>query len=332
MEKRLISEVGEKRLIKRLLDKRDKKIHTSEKIIEKSYRDDAALILNSSEYTVLSTDMLIEHSHIPKEMTHNQMGQKVVTVNISDILAMNAEADSILVSMGLPPNMTLEEYDELTDGILDACEKYCITLIGGDINQSNEIILCGTSIGKTDDEVKLQTCINENELIGITGSLGSPAAALDILCGKYNVTPEHERIVKTLLEPKLPIETSKILRKYPEIASSITDITDGLAIELGHLQDKNKDIGFEIYYEKIPYDKNIEKIAEDNDKDLTEYLLHFGEEFELLLTLNPEEYKKHENELKINIIGKTNNTGKITLIKDNKKENIPIRGYEHLKR
>lgn len=332
MKNKAISEVGEKELIKILLDKRDKKLDITDKTIKHSYHDDAALIKNTTKYTVISTDMLIQHTHFPKQMSHYQMGKKVVTVNVSDILAMNATPNSILISMGLPPTMKLNEYNELTDGIIDKCNELNITLIGGDINQNTEIILCGTSTGKIDDKVKLQRNIEENNLIGVTGELGGPAAALDLLKENNNTNKhKNQKIIQTLLEPELPVTTSEILRKYPEITTSITDITDGLAVELGHLQNKNPEIGFEIYYNKLPYNKNIEEIAEKNDKKLTDYLLHFGEEFELLLTINKEEYEKHANELNIQIIGKTNNSKKITLIKDNKEKNIPIKGYEHLK-
>ncbi len=332
MKNKLISELGEKKLIKLLLEKRDSKLkNNTDNNIRLSYHDDAALINNSSTYTVISTDMLIQHSHFPKNMTAFQMGQKIVTVNVSDILAMNATATSILISMGLPPEMTLKEYEELTDGILDKCHEYNITLIGGDINQNTEIILSGTSIGRVDEEYKLQTGIKNNDLIAVTGELGTPAAALDIIRANINI-PEKEDIIKSLLEPTLPLKESELLKKYPSLTTSITDITDGLAVELGHLQDKNTNLGFEIYYDKIPYNKTIEKVAKINNKKLTEYLFHFGEEFELLVTLDEEEYRKHLEELEnIHIIGKTNTSGKITLIKDDVEETIPVKGYEHLK-
>jgi len=333
MNKKIISELGEKKLIKLLLDKRDYKLKSTDKIIKESYHDDAALINNSSKYTVISTDLLIQHSHFPKNMTYYQMGEKVVTVNVSDILAMNAIPDSILISMGLPPELTVNEYEELTDGILDKCEEYDITLIGGDINQNTEIILCGTSIGKVNDEFKLQTDIKPDDLIAMTGELGGPAAALDLIYGNNDI-PEKDKndILNTLYEPTLPMEESQKLKQYPSLTSSITDITDGLAIELGHLNDKNKDIGFEIFFDKIPYNKNIEKVAKINNKDLKDYLLHFGEEFELLVTLNENEYYKHQDKLNnIHIIGRTNSSGIITLIKDGLKEIIPVKGYEHLK-
>lgn len=330
MTEKSISDIGEKELIRILLNKRDKKLVDNDNLLHESYHDDAALIENSGKYTVVSTDLLIQHSHFPGQMTFYQMGAKAVTVNVSDIIAMNAKATSILISMGLPPDMTLNEYDELTDGILDKCSEYDVRLIGGDINKNTEVVLGGTAIGKVEEEVKLQKGIGMDDYIAVTGELGGPAASLDLLNSGLNLI--NSDIVKTLLEPGLPLKESELFRKYPLLTTSMTDITDGLAVELGHLMDKNPGIGFEIYFDKIPYDESIVKIAEDNDKNLTDYLLHFGEEFELLVTLNAEEYDKHKEEFdNLYIIGKSNDTGRITLEKDGESELIPVRGYEHLK-
>ncbi len=330
-----ISQLGEKKLIKRLLEKRDKYLDITDPTIFQSYRDDAAIQKNNDTYTVLSTDMLIQHSHFPKQMTPFQMGEKIVTVNVSDIIAMNAKPESILISMALPESLLVSEFDELIDGILHKCREYNITLIGGDLNQNDEIILSATTTGQINKNIKLQNNIKKDDLIAVTGKLGSPAAAFDLLINNENITiPEHdkEEIIKSILEPDLPIKTSEILRKYPEIVTSMTDITDGIAIELGHLSENNKKLGFQIYKDKLPYNKYIKKIAKFNNKPLNEYLLHFGEEFELLLTLNEKSYEKYKEQLNdIDIIGRVNDSRKITLIEDNTINNIEIKGYEHLK-
>lgn len=330
-----ISEIGERKLIKRLLEKRDDELNITNKEILESYHDDAAIQENKKKYTVISTDMLIQHTHFPRQMTYFQMGEKVVTENVSDILAMNATPESILISMALPKTLEIEEYDELINGILHKCKEYEIILIGGDLNQNDEIILTGTTTGQINKNIKLQSNIHEEDLIAITGQLGTPAAAFDLLTKNVNIElpiEDRREIINTMLEPTLPIKTSKFLIKHPEIVTSMTDITDGLAVELGHLQDKNKNIGFEIYKNKLPYNKYLEIIADKNNKQLNNYLLHFGEEFELLMTLNKENYEKYKDKLDdIHIIGKVNNSKQIVLIDDKSIEKIKIKGYEHLK-
>ncbi len=335
MTDKTISELKEKKLINEILNQRDQLIDTQNNQITQSYHDDAAIQLNTTKYTILTTDMLIQKSHFPKEMTYFQMGQKVVTVNVSDILAMNAKPESILIAMGLPKTLKVSEYKELVDGILDKCKKYNITLIGGDINQDDQIVLTGTATGIANENIKLQTGIKPNNLIAVTGKLGSPAAAFELLNNpdKYKDISEDEKneIINTLLEPTVPIKTSETLRKYPEMITSITDITDGLASELGQLQQQNKNIGFNIEKDNLPYNRLLEVISKKANINLNEYLYHFGEEFELLITLDKDEYEKHKTELSsLYIIGRTNDTKQILETYDNKTNIIQPRGYEHL--
>ena len=154
-KKAKISDLGEKKLIKRLLSRsqnpRVKSLFLN-KISFESLSDDAALLDIGENYLVLCSDMLMRSSHFPIEMSYNQIGQKIVAVNVSDLAAMGAETVGIVISMGLPKNMLVEEFDDLIGGILDACEKYEMALIGGDTNESSELTLSGTCVGMVKKE------------------------------------------------------------------------------------------------------------------------------------------------------------------------------------
>ena len=65
---------------------------------------------------------------------------------------------------------------------------------------------------------------------------------------------------------------------------------------------------------------------------MNDYLLHFGEEFELLLTLDSEEYEQYREKLvDVTVIGRVNNSKLITILEDDCLKEIKIKGYEHLK-
>ena len=204
-----ITELGEKKLIKRLLSRsqnpRVKSLFLN-KIPIKSLSDDAALIDFGENYLVLCSDMLMRSSHFPVEMTYNQIGQKVVTVNVSDLAAMGAEALGIIISMGLPKTMLVEEFDELVEGILEACEKYGMALIGGDTNESSELTLNGTCIGTVKKEnVLMRSGARPGDVVAVTGCLGLAAAGFKILeCNCQNELDENsiKISVKHALEPE----------------------------------------------------------------------------------------------------------------------------------
>ncbi|MDO5851066.1 MAG: thiamine-phosphate kinase [Methanobacteriaceae archaeon] len=330
-----LDKIKEKQLIQILLKKRNQKtpqLKQEIKTIKQSLQDDAALEQNNKDYTVLSTDMLLETTHFPKKMTYYQMGKKTVTVNLSDIIANGAYPKSLLLSMALPKKLKLSQFNELIDGILDQCNKYNTTLIGGDLNTSQEIILSATATGKINkEEVWLKTPVNENNLICITGKLGSPAAGFEILKNpeKYENIPKKQDIITSILEPEIPYERFKKLKKYPNLVKCCTDITDGLASELKELKDNNPGYGFDIYEDKIPYNLSIKTISKISKIPLENFLYHFGEEFELLLIIDEKIYENIKNDLNIYVIGSVNKTGIIYLHKKEKTIKLSTTGYEH---
>ena len=274
-------------------------------------------------------------------MTHYQMGEKIVTVNVSDIMANNAICNSILISMALPSSMSMDEFDQLTDGILDKCREYDVKLIGGDINENSEIILSATAVGVVDDKLKLLSGAKKGDLIAVTGELGSPAAGLDLIYDDMDISCEvKEKLIKSILEPALPMDTFKLLNSYPDMISSGPDKLKAakenilkIKEKLTEVENRNYNMGFDLNYNDIPHDKYLGIIAEHNKKSILDYILHFGEEFELLLTLDSDKYNEYKEIFtdKLFIIGKCNDSGMITMTINDKKISITPKGYEHLK-
>ena len=76
--------------------------------------------------------MLVEGIHFDMAFTPlKHLGYKSVIVNISDIYAMNGIPKQITVGLAISSKYTLEAIEEFYDGILLACEKYKIDVIGG---------------------------------------------------------------------------------------------------------------------------------------------------------------------------------------------------------
>jgi thiamine-monophosphate kinase len=334
-----ISDLGEKQLIKRLLLKsqnpRVKSLFLDE-ISIKSLSDDAALLDFGENYLVACSDMLIESSHFPVEMTPYQIGQKIVTVNVSDLAAMGADTIGIIVSLGLPRNMLLSDFDALIEGILDSCEKYDMSLIGGDTNESTELTLCGTCLGivkKTN--VLMKSGARPGDIVVVTGPLGLAAAGFKVLLNDHSLNVDEETldiVLKHALKPEAKLKDGIFLAKSGSVTSA-TDITDGLLIEIGEMIEANDNsIGIVIEQELIPIPEEVIEIANITHNDPLEMSIAYGEDFELLLTLNPEIFHELKSKFKIYPIGVVDSSGKIRMIdKSGKTKIITPRGYEHLK-
>jgi len=338
---RKVSDIGEKGLIKRILGKTRKSDFNSiflDNFSFKSLSDDAALISLGEQYLVVTSDMLLKSTHFPDEMSNDQIGKKVVTVNVSDLAAMGAKPIGIIISMGLPRNMLLDEFEEMIDGILDNCLEYGMNLIGGDTNEAHELTLCGTCLGIVQKEnVLMKDGAQPGDIVAVTGSLGLAAAGFEVLFNRSKFkdlnSKYKEHVIKHALNPKARVEEGILLAKSGSVTSA-TDITDGLVSEIDELINASSfGIGITIYEEKIPISKGALEVASKSNKDPLEFALYYGEDFELLLTVKKDIFEQIKKEIPLYKIGTVTSSGKIEILyKDGTKNTLKPRGYEHLSR
>ena len=128
-----IDTLGEFALIDHLT--KDIKLENSSTIL--GIGDDASVIDKGDNYSLLSTDLLIEGVHFNlaySPLMH--LGYKAVAVNVSDICAMNGCAKQIIVGLAVSNRFTIEALEKLYEGIKLACKHYGVDLVGGDTTSS----------------------------------------------------------------------------------------------------------------------------------------------------------------------------------------------------
>ena len=305
-----LKDLGEFGLIERI----SKKIKSNHKSTLLGPGDDAAII-NTNQNLLISTDMLTEGIHFDMSFTPlKHLGYKSVIVNLSDIYAMNAIPSQITVSLGISSKYTLEAVDELYDGILLACEKYKIDVIGGDITSClSGLTISITAIGqaKANDIVKRNGAM-ENDLVIVSGDLGGAYMGLNVLQREKEVWKNNPNMQPELdgfnyiLERQLKPEARKdIIELFKEIKikpTSMIDISDGLASEILHICKMGK-VGCQIYENKLPIDSETYKTSMDFNINPTVSALNGGEDYELLFTISQKDYEKIKNNPNPTIIG-----------------------------
>jgi len=99
-----ISELGEFGLIDKM---RSVLGPSSDSNILEGIGDDAAVYsIGDGRVHVMTTDVLIERVHFDRTfMPYRYLGYKSISVNVSDIVAMNANPLYATVSLGLPSNV-----------------------------------------------------------------------------------------------------------------------------------------------------------------------------------------------------------------------------------
>ena len=198
-----ISELGEFGLIDRLTSKFTTKHATT----LHGVGDDAAVIeAGNGEVLVISTDTLLEG--IDFDLTYfplKHLGYKAVTVAISDILAMNARPEQIMLSLGVSAKLPVEALDDLYEGLHFACEEQGIDLVGGDTSASmTGLTISLTAIGRAKKEaVVYRSGAQLNDLICITGNLGAAYMGLHLL-------EREKRVLRDVANPEPQFEGYEI--------------------------------------------------------------------------------------------------------------------------
>jgi thiamine-monophosphate kinase len=175
-----ISTIGEFGLIRRLTEQ----IVLKNSSTIKGVGDDCAVLDYKNKRVVLTTDMLTEGVHfnlmyVP--LVH--LGYKAVTVNLSDVYAMNAVPRQITVSMAISAKLSVEALDELYSGIYLACERYGVDLVGGDTTSSlTGLTLSITAVGEADEnDLVYRNGAKNTDLLCVTGDLGGAYMGLQLL-------------------------------------------------------------------------------------------------------------------------------------------------------
>ena len=299
-----VSDIGEKELVRYI-------IANSRSITP----DDTAITAFNNTNLISTCDMLIQSRHFPENMSYYDMGFKAVTVNVSDLAAMGAEPLGFLLAIALPKDLDIESFKEILEGVLKACDYYEIPLIGGDTNESSEIIITGTALGLTDKPIMKDT-YQKGDLIAVTGDIGLAALGFE-LDDLDNIYSKHA------LKPKAKIKEGIILKDF---ATSATDITDGLASELYEI--KKDDYGFMIYEEMLDISDEYKRLAYDLNMDYLDLILHVGEDFELLFTISKDNIEKLPFDCKV--IGEVTDSDVVEFTLENGfVERIENKGYEH---
>lgn len=335
-----ISELGEFGLIRRLTEE----LKIENPTTAKGVGDDCA-VLSPTEgtQTLVTTDLLMEGVHFDlMYVPLKHLGYKAVMVNLSDIYAMNGTPRQITVSLAISKKFTVEDIEQLYDGMKLACEKHHVDIVGGDTTSSlTGLAISITAMGEAlPQDIVYRNGAKETDLICVSGNLGASYMGLQLLEREkivYNnqkrelqekiekakakgndkelstfnsqlstiATPDfsgYEYLLERQLKPEARRDIIEALAKANIRPTSMMDISDGLSSELMHICSQSK-VGCRVYEDRIPLDYQTAAMAEEMNMNVTTCALNGGEDYELLFTV-PLSQNDAVNELEdVKVIG-----------------------------
>jgi thiamine-monophosphate kinase len=217
--------------------------------LARSIGDDAALLRDG---LVVTQDALVEGIHFRLDwISWRDLGWRAAAVNLSDLAASGAEAESLLITLAAPDDTELSDVLELYEGIAEAG----VPVVGGDTSKADSVVLSVTAIGKS-KRVPGRGGARPGDRLIVTGPLGAAGAAF-----------RRQAYVR----PPLRLAEG---RELAASAHALLDISDGLAIDAGHIAFRSS-CRVVIELDRVPLARGAE-IAD----------LAFGEDYELLAAVN----------------------------------------------
>ncbi len=309
----------------------------------KGIGDDAAVIDCGDKYMLISTDMLVEGVHFNLMYTPlKHLGYKAVMVNLSDIYAMNGDANQITVSIAMSNRFSVEAIEEIYKGIKTACDLYKVDLIGGDTTSSTSgLIISVTAVGEVKkSEITYRSGASENDLIVVSGNLGGAFMGLQVLEREkevYKDNPEmqpelegFDYILERQLKPEARKDVIHFLKDLGVRPTSMIDISDGLASEILHLTSANQ-LGATLYEDKIPVDQETFDTARAFNLVPSTCALNGGEDYELLFSIKQADFEKIKANNHFSVIGHFTSKNESTQIveKGGTVQDIKAQGWQH---
>ncbi|MEX2528358.1 MAG: thiamine-phosphate kinase [Gemmatimonadota bacterium] len=240
--------------------------------------DDAALVEGGSGVLVLSCDTSVEGVHFRRDwISLEESGYRATAAALSDLAAMAARPVGILVGLHVPPGGGAS-LPPLARGVGRACREAGAALLGGDLTStSGPLSLDVTVVGRSHAPVSRRGA-HAGEEIWVTGELGGSAGAVE--AWRRGESPS-DGLRKRYAHP-LPRLREALWLGQQGVPSSLMDISDGLAGDVGHLAAAS---GLSAVLDgvTIPVDGNLEREGYSGAEAL-QLALTGGEDFELLFT------------------------------------------------
>ncbi|WP_069802975.1 thiamine-phosphate kinase [Thermogemmatispora onikobensis] len=256
--------------------------------------DCAVLDLGGPRLLLLTCDSQVEGVHFTlRTSSPEEVGRKALAINLSDIAAMGGEPRYALVSLHVPRHCSLAVLEGLYAGLRQEATAAQTLIVGGNVSgtgAAETLAIDITLLGESErGRVLTRSGARVGDIIFVTGSPGDSAAGLYSLFEPDHPYPPTacERLRAAHRVPKPRLAEGRLLSQFgPQIVTALIDVSDGLSGDLGHLCERSG-VGACIEVARLPISAELQALAATLGRDPLAWVLHGGEDYELLFTVAP---------------------------------------------
>lgn len=312
-----LKDIGEFGLIDRLASI----IHAESSDVLVGIGDDTACVKVADKNWLLTVDTQVENTHFIRSKANPvDLGWKLSSTNVSDVIACGGKPRFALVSASLPKDLEVEFVEGVYQGIKQAQDYYGFVTVGGNITSSATIMLDMTLIGESDTFIP-RSGAKPGQFVYLTGYTGLSRAGLEVLLSYDKVPEKYSYLVEKHLRPVARIDKLQTVLKF---ASSSIDISDGLVADLSHIAHQSK-VKIVLDKKLIPVDCKLKDYCQENGKDVYDYILYGGEDYQIVFTSDSK-----IDEEDIHLIGYVEEGEGVYIKDEDAILKLPEKGFNHL--
>jgi thiamine-monophosphate kinase len=252
--------------------------------------DDAAVVVPERGTSIaLTTDSLVEGVHFRREWTPAQaIGHKALATSLSDLAAMGARPRASLLSLAMPADWPVHEFDALLDGFVALADRAGAPLVGGNLTRSpGPLVVDTTAVGSVHPRrILTRAGGRAGDALFVTGTLGGAAAGLAMRMRGANPAafgPEVTDCLSRYEQPEPRLRCGLAVARS-RAATAAMDLSDGLADAARQVAEASR-TGVIIEAEAIPVHPGAAEFAAAEGLDPVSWALSGGEDYELLFAV-----------------------------------------------
>ncbi|MEM3143046.1 MAG: thiamine-phosphate kinase [Candidatus Nitrosotenuis sp.] len=240
--------------------------------------EDVETIKVGKNIAVIKIDTLVSGTDVPPGMSLHDVARKSIVACVSDFAAKGVRPTHCIVSVSLPKSLSRKDVAKLADGFKAASKEFNVSIIGGDTNESDEIIITVSMFGMAERIVRRKGA-KSGDVIFVTGHFGKTASGLKILLERRKAKPIFATDVKKAVYHAIPrLKFGMLAAKH---MTSSMDSSDGLSTTLVELSRQSRK---KFIITEIPTTSEIAEFARANNLDLLDLVFNGGEEYEIVAT------------------------------------------------
>ena len=260
--------------------------------------DDVAVLPSRIGFDlVLTKDAIVEGVHFLPDDPLDQVAQKLLRVNLSDLAAKGAEPFGYLLACHWSARCGWPEREAFAAGLAVDQAEFGISLLGGDtVATPGPASFSVTMLGWVPKgQAIARSGARPGHVVYVTGTIGDGWLGLKAAQGRLQLEPARiAALAEHYRRPVPRLDLGVAVRGLPTAA---VDISDGLIADLGHIADASR-VGIALDLEATPVSAagRAWLDARIDPQAALENLVTGGDDYEIALTVHPLDEAKLKKE------------------------------------